>query len=73
MDYKQIEKVVNKYDPIGLISMGMPQDEYSPEIKELQNSIKMGQKQEEIEKIVIKIFEKWFFSGFSHNNDYVRP
>lgn len=60
MDYSQLKIIVNKVDPIGLLSMGAPTNEYDQEIKSILNRLKGGQTEQEIRKIVFEEFIKWF-------------
>ncbi|TSC87335.1 MAG: hypothetical protein G01um10147_656 [Microgenomates group bacterium Gr01-1014_7] len=60
MHYTQIQKIVNKYDPLRLIAIGCPKDEYRAEVKNIKNLLVKDQTQEEVEKVVLKVFNKWF-------------
>jgi len=60
MDYSQLKIIVDKVDPIGLLSMGAPKNEYDQEIKSISNRLREGQTKQEIRKIVFDEFIKWF-------------
>lgn len=60
MNYTQIQKIVNKHDPLRLLAIGCPKDEYNSEIKAINKLIKKGQTQKEIEAVLLKVFNKWF-------------
>ena len=55
-----IKEVIDLYDPIGLLKMGAPQDEYNPEIKEVAEKIANCRNVEEIQKLIYETFVKWF-------------
>ncbi len=43
-----------------LIKLGCPEDEYSPEIGSILNSLKTGQTKDEVKEIVFSTFGYWF-------------
>lgn len=63
---KRIQELVraeiNKADPIGLISMGAPKDEYSPEVEEIVKNFNSLRDLKEVEALVYKTFVKMFDS-----------
>ena len=56
-------EAANEADPIGLIGMGAPQDEYSPEVGDITAALAhLGHKpdQEELKDLIRVGFTKWF-------------
>jgi hypothetical protein len=52
-------KIVNELDPMGLITFTGP-DEYDLEVSEILARLKDQKTEQEIEKMVIAVFKKWF-------------
>jgi hypothetical protein len=57
-DTKQrlVEKILNKYDPIGLIKLGAPEDEYSSEAKEIIHQLDVVKNINELSQTIWAIF-----------------
>lgn len=53
-----VRQVVNAADPVGLIAIGCPEDEYEPEIRDFQKRIEAGE--EPSEDIVREVTTHWF-------------
>jgi len=55
-----IIKIINEYDPVGLLKMGAPEDEYIYEAEEIvrlfQKNISLNDFQTEVRKIFIESF-----------------
>lgn len=65
---EQIAEVVNRHDPLGLLEMGCPKDEYTPEIHDLFErhlTNTMAFSYEEVKNL----FERWFYVGCIKNED----
>ena len=58
--FSLIKNVIDKYDPIGLLSMGAPDDEYIPEVKELTPLIKKDMTEQELSTLIRDVFVKMF-------------
>ncbi len=58
----KLKKIVNKYDPIDLIKIGCPEDEYDPEIERILPLLsKIKNKKELLDKVYlvfVKMFDK---------------
>lgn len=76
----EIEKILAKHDPIGLIRMGAPQDEYKHEAKKIYNSLRCLNKQPKVQYVqdlVAYIFNQAFkldddsFGVWMRRSDYV--
>ncbi len=61
MNIDQLTQIVNKHDPIHLIQMGAPDDEYQPEIGEIFVALQNKQMEEnELAEKIKAVFVKWF-------------
>jgi hypothetical protein len=58
--FKIVKKIINEWDPEGLLSCGAPEDEYEPEIEEIIFRIKNENTLNEIGTIVSDVFTSWF-------------
>lgn len=62
LTYGQVEEVINRHDPMGLLAMGASKDEYKSEIEailERRNQCNMDLDPQEIRVV----FEYWFYPG----------
>lgn len=57
---KETRKIMNKYDPIHLLQMGCPKDEYNPEIQEIIKHKKKVKNSKEMHNLVYNTFVKMF-------------
>lgn len=56
--FEDVKEVVNKHDPMGLLRMGAPGREYTPEIKPLCERLSY------ISPVEVKaVFDYWFYPG----------
>jgi hypothetical protein len=55
-----IKKVIDKHDPIGLLSIGAPDDEYIPEVKRLAPQIKKDMTVQELSTLIYDVFVEMF-------------
>ena len=60
MNYNKLKEIINRHDPVGLLELDAPQNEYDPEIGTLLPRIKKATTEDEIAKIVVEEFTKWF-------------
>lgn len=68
---KQIEELLAKHDPIKLIKIGAPLDEYSHEAQDIYEHINRYNSVEKIHQIVYDIFMRSFdCSGVGSYDDY---
>lgn len=56
----KIRKILNKHDPMGLIRMGAPEDEYNPEVEEIMDVARKSHDVDEFIDYVHEIFINWF-------------
>lgn len=62
--YQVVKEVVDRFDPIGLLSIGCPDDEYTPEIKRITQKL-CATKDLSLE-IVQAILHETFVEYFDH-------
>lgn len=55
-----IREIINKHDPIGLIAIGSPEDEYDPEVKTIVYQLKDVHTVKQIQDLVHQEFMRWF-------------
>lgn len=58
--FRHLIEIINKHDPIELIAIGCPEDEYVPEARTIIVQLKEGQTVAEIQTIVHAEFQHWF-------------
>lgn len=62
-------KIVNKHDPIRLIAIGCPKDEYDGEVRMILESFKQASNTEELQDSIHKIFVKQFFKEIAGSKE----
>ncbi len=55
-----IREIINKHDPIGLIAIGAPEDEYDPEVKTIVYQLKDVRTIAQMQDLVYQEFLRWF-------------
>ncbi len=55
-----ISEEITKADPIGLISMGAPSDEYDPEVREITEKINLCKSATDLERLIHETFVRMF-------------
>ena len=58
--FKKIREIINRHDPIGIISDDDNPDEYDPEVKEITTKLEKKYTQKELTEEILKIFIKYF-------------
>ena len=58
--FEKTREIVNNHDPINLIAIGAPWDEYDPEIKDILKHFADVKHVDELIEIVWEIFVRWF-------------
>jgi hypothetical protein len=61
--YKELEKIVNEWDPVGLISGGAPEDEYDCLTTQILFLLREGKDTIEIQKFIIEELDEHFGYG----------
>ena len=60
---KAIRGILRRCDPIGLIRLGAPPDEYDPEVGTIMPRLEEATSQLELRRIVHEEFVAWFGAG----------
>lgn len=60
MTYEKVKSVINKFDPIGLISGGAPEDEYDSQIKKIVSLIQKNAETDNLTEEIYNIFTQSF-------------
>lgn len=60
MNHNQLRTIINTHDPVGLLAMDAPEDEYDPEVKSILARLKNNMIEEEVRQVVFEEFIKWF-------------
>jgi len=60
MTFEKIKQVVDEWDPIGLLAMGAPENEYYFEVKELFDKLNNNFNVSDVSEIIYDIFIKRF-------------
>lgn len=55
-----VREILNREDPIGLIGIGAPADEYDPELREILPKVKECKSVESLVTMIHAVFVKWF-------------
>lgn len=58
--YSEVSRLLREADPIGLIAMGAPDDEYEPEISTLLPRLREANAAGDVQRIVHEEFVRWF-------------
>jgi hypothetical protein len=58
--YFFVKKIIDEWDPIDLLNMGCPVDEYDPEIREIVQLLRNINSVDELAIEINKVFIKWF-------------
>lgn len=58
--YAQVSRLLHEADPIRLIAIGAPDDEYDPEVSTILPRLPEANSAGDVQKIVHKEFVRWF-------------
>ncbi|ADQ78815.1 hypothetical protein Palpr_0659 [Paludibacter propionicigenes WB4] len=58
--FTQLRTIINKHDPIGLISDGAPEDEYEPEVKTIIVQLDTEMTEQQVHDLIYQEFIRWF-------------
>jgi hypothetical protein len=61
-EYIFVKEVIDEWDPIGLLGMGCPDDEYDPEIRDIVRLLSNIKSVVELAEVIHNVFDKWFNS-----------
>lgn len=67
----KLTEIINKHDPISLLKIGAPKDEYKHEINAIAKGLKSCKSKKEIQQLVYDTFVKFFSKEIAGNfNQY---
>ncbi|MFB7142858.1 DUF1871 family protein [Gottfriedia sp. NPDC056225] len=66
LNYEIVKLEIDKWDSLGLLAGGAPEDEYDPEIKDIVKEINSVNNNNELILLIKNVFEKWFGMEFSY-------
>ena len=58
--YAYVSRLLREADPIGLIAMGAPADEYAPEVSTILPRLREAKAAVDVQRIVHEEFLRWF-------------
>lgn len=58
--YVLVKKIIDEWDPIGLLHLGCPNDEYDPEIDDIVKLLPQVNSVNELALGIRQVFIKWF-------------
>lgn len=58
--FKKIDRIIWKNDPIGLVKLGCPRDEYESEVVCIYCAIESNMSQKRLQNLVFNTFKFWF-------------
>ena len=58
-----VTRVINAADPLGLLALECPPDEYSPEVGTIVPRVVMAANPDEVKSILSEEFDRWFGQG----------
>jgi hypothetical protein len=61
----EVARAIDEADPVGLLVLGSPEDEYSPEIDAIIPRISKASGPAEVRRIVHEEFVRWFDAGLA--------
>jgi hypothetical protein len=69
-DLAKIRELLNAWDPIGLIALEAPEDEYDPEVRAIYRVLRSGKAQsgEELSPRIAAILNEYFGAKFAAEN-----
>jgi hypothetical protein len=61
--YNDARKIINRHDPVGLIRIGAPDDEYEAEVGTILPRLQGARSSQDVQQIVHEEFRRWFGSS----------
>jgi hypothetical protein len=63
--FAEVRRILNRHDPVGLIRMGMPEDEYEPEVGTILPRLREAARPQDVQRLLHEEFQHWFGSDTS--------
>ena len=67
-EFIDLRNILNEFDPIGLLSMGAPINEYEPEVKTIIVQLNNLKYESEVLDLVYNEFQRWFGNAGSKDS-----
>lgn len=64
-----VERAINEADPVGLLEIGAPADEYSPEIRTILPRLARVERVDDVTDVLLEEFTRWFDLGIAGPRD----
>ena len=58
--FTELRTIINKHDPIGLLSIGAPEDEYESEVKTILVQLDTAMTEQQVHDLIYQEFIRWF-------------
>lgn len=68
--FMRVKAAVDAVDPVGLLGLGAPEDEYDPEVEELAGRLRSGGQL--TPQVIVDVFDRWFWPGYCTAEQAVR-
>lgn len=59
-NFAELRSIINRHDPIGLLKIGAPKDEYEPEVKTIIVQLKTEMTEKQVHDLIYQEFLRWF-------------
>jgi hypothetical protein len=70
--YNELLSLFARHDPIGLVKIGAPNDEYSPEVERILPRLGEAHSVEDLERIVHEVFVSMFDERLAKSPEHYR-
>ncbi len=70
--YVLVKRAIDQADPIRLLAIGAPEDEYESEIREIASRLGACATLEEVQTLVHEVFVAWFDGGIAGSKEQYR-
>lgn len=60
VEYIFVKSIIDEWDPIGLLNLGCPEDEYAPEIRDIVALLPQVKSADELALRIRQVFIEWF-------------
>lgn len=69
-EYAAVKKIIDEWDPIGLLKTGCPDDEYAPEIFDIVKVLPSVESVDELARVIRQVFKDWFAEYLAYEDCY---
>ena len=68
--YDKVKLIINDADPVGLLGMGCPEDEYECEIDQIHQGLGNCSSEDQVLDLVWNTFQEFFFEDVGARKDF---